>query len=173
MPRLRRPLIAGPVTRAGFFSAALVLVGILLTALLADRQQTERSIAPHPSLAPVDVVAIQLTALRSNSPRNEGIAAAYRFASANNRRNPRPLLLFANMLQSESYRSLLNHLSVEYGPVIREASRSLVPVVVTDRYGASSAYIWVLSQSTANRCRSCWMTDAVIPAGELHQLRFA
>jgi hypothetical protein len=118
-------------------------------------------------------VTAQLQALRGNAAGDEGIAVAYRFASAANQSSVGPLTHFARMLKSNDYAPLLGHLSVELGPTMESTARSYVPVVVTDSQGRSSAFVWVLSRSSSNRCGACWMIDAVLPAGQLHRLRFA
>lgn len=128
---------------------------------------------PHPDLQPREVVEIQLDALRGSDTSGDGIAVAYRFASALNQIHTGPLSRFGAMLKSKDYATLLNHISVEFGPTVSLDSRSYVPVVVTNGAGVSSAYIWILSRSTTNPCGDCWMTDAVIPAGSLDLIRFA
>lgn len=152
--------------------ALALAVFTLITVLKPAAFQVSGS-NPHPDLDPRQVVEIQLRALRRDDDSGEGIAVAYRFASAANRQSIGPLSHFGVMLETSDYATLLNHLSVEFGPTVAFDSRSYVPVVVTDRRGVSSAYVWVLSRSTANPCGDCWMTDAVIPAGNLNQVRFA
>jgi hypothetical protein len=128
---------------------------------------------PHPDLLPRQVVEIQLDALRRSDPSEDGIAVAYRFASAMNQMHTGPLSRFGAMLKSDDYATLLNQIGVEFGPTVDLDSRSYVPVVVTNDAGVSTAFIWVLSRSKTNPCGDCWMTDAVIPAGSLDRIRFA
>jgi hypothetical protein len=128
---------------------------------------------PNAALLPEDVVRIQLGALRTNQDDDEGIAVAFRFASPQNRSQTGPITRFAAILRSDPYLALLNHLDATFGRGMTTESRSYVPVVVTDARGVNSAFVWVLTRHEGTSCEACWMTERVVPLGELATLRFA
>jgi hypothetical protein len=128
---------------------------------------------PNAALQPQDVVRIQLDALRTNQIDDEGIAVAFRFASAQNRSQTGPITRFAAILRSDPYLGLLNHLNATVGSGMTTENRSYLPVVVTDARGVNSAYVWILTRDDGTSCGACWMTERVVPLGELATLRFA
>lgn len=128
---------------------------------------------PNPHLAPAEVVRIQVAALRQGSESREGIAVAFRFASPSNRARTGPITHFASMIRSDTYMPLLDNVSVEYGRTLTRADRSYTALIVTDRRGVSSGYMWVLSRQGPGSCEACWMTESVMPIGDMQSLRFA
>ena len=68
-------------------------------------------VKPDPSIAPVEVVAIQLKALQFNdNPKPDfGIAQTWAFAHPRNRAATGPLPRFASMIKGPSYAKMLNH----------------------------------------------------------------
>lgn len=122
---------------------------------------------------PVEVVQIQLSALRANQENDEGIAVAFRFASPQNRAHTGPITRFASLLKSADYLPLLNHIEASLGSTRGHHGSRFIPVVVTDAFGNSSAFVWVLSRQAHGECDNCWMTDQVIPLGQLSRIKFA
>ena len=98
---------------------------------------------PSPELDPSAVVRIQVEALRNNSQLNEGIVLTYNFASPANKGFTGPLNRFIAMLNSASYKQLLNHRSARYGPVVVSDREARQIVIITDMEGELiSAYQW-------------------------------
>lgn len=128
---------------------------------------------PHGALEPTEVVGVQLSALRTNQEDDEGIAVAFRFASPENRAQTGPITRFTSLLKSADYVPLLNHIEANVGEAWGHHGNSFIPVVVTDAFGNSSAFVWVLSRQSQGECQSCWMTDQVIPLGQLSRIKFA
>ena len=128
---------------------------------------------PSPELAPAEVVRIQVAALRHGTESEDGIAVAFRFASPSNRARTGPIAHFSSMIRSDTYLPLLDNVSVQYGRTYTRADRSYTALIVTDRRGVSSAYLWVLSRQGPGSCENCWMTDSVVPIGDMQSLRFA
>lgn len=147
---------------------ATVLWAILATPMttfasaMLEGTSVRAEINPAPGLEPAEVTRIQLEALRSNTPENEGIALTYRFASPENRRATGPLPRFVAMVRSPPYDHLVNHASVDFGPVVLVDGKAYQPVVVSDAQGDTAGYLWILSRQTSGEFEGCWMTDAVI-----------
>ena len=70
-------------------------------------------IFPSKNLKPIEIVKIQLNALKNNDlpKKNSGIEQTWIFAHPRNKVFTGPLSKFTNMLYSDDYRILLNHFS--------------------------------------------------------------
>lgn len=166
--RMRRPLLSGMLL-------ILMFTGMPSTGTdhVASDGMAKTTAHPTPTLAPSEVTRIQLEALRSNTPINEGIALTFRFASPANKRVTGPLPRFARMLKSPPYDRLLNHTSVDYGPVRIIDDKAYQPIVVTDTEGQKVGFLWILSRQPDGQFKDCWMTDAVISSEQAAAQRFA
>ena len=89
------------------FTAAVAVLLLSLPARAADL------VVPDPSIAPEEVVAIQMKALQFNdNPVSDfGIAQTWSFAHPRNRAATGPLQRFAGMLKGAGYGMMLNHVS--------------------------------------------------------------
>ena len=118
---------------------------------------------PHPDLTPRQVIKLQLDALRDNDRphRDAGIATAFGFASAANRRATGPVARFASMLRNPLYGPMLGHTSAEFGPVQVDGEVARAQVVLLGGDGRLVAYDFTLSRDPATRC---WLTDSVMLA---------
>jgi hypothetical protein len=109
-------------------------------------------------------VRVQVEALRTNSPLDEGIRLTYRFASPGNKSYTGPIGRFIRMLRSAPYDRLLNHRSARYGPVSISGTEAFQTVTVIDKEGEETAFRWLLSRQSRGAFKDCWMTNAVIAA---------
>ena len=118
---------------------------------------------PSPDLSPLQVVGIQLDALRRNDQlgHDAGIAITFRFASAANRAVTGPLERFAGMLKDPLYRPMIDHDSARFGPAQVEGDVARVQVVLFGRGGEVAAYDFTLSKDEDT---GCWLTDGVMLA---------
>lgn len=152
--------------------AVIILWPIAITVPVAYGQgiHSETSVraemVPAPDLVPSEVTRIQLEALRTNAPGDEGIALTYRFASPDNRRTTGPLPRFVAMVKSPPYDRLLNHRHVDFGPVEIVDGKAYQAIVVIDADGGRAGFIWIMSRQGAGEFEDCWMTDAVISTDE-------
>ncbi len=150
---MMNPRIPSRLFSAVVFGLFLVLLSC--STAFADSDQ------PRVGLEPEDVVRIQLEALKTNGPANEGIARTFRFASPANRAVTGPLERFALLFRSPAYQPMLNHVtSVVYSPVM-DSGLALVPVTLTQSDGSEVDYMFVLSRQTMEPYEDMWMTDAV------------
>ena len=153
-----------PAQRAAAGLAAALLVLLIGAAPAGDvaPPQADDGPHPHPSLAPADVVRIQLEALRDNDAADSGIAIAYRFASPDNRRSTGPLARFAAMIKREPYAMMLRYTDAVYGPVTVAGRRAAQRVVLSAPGRAPVTYVFHLTrQEDAGPLQECWMTEAV------------
>lgn len=162
-----------PLLRHVVSAMAIAVAVLVLVTAMRPSPNDFLALLPRPGLSPEQVVRIQIGALSTNSQRDEGIAVAFRFASPDNRTKTGPIARFASMIRSDDYLPLLDSLSVEYGRTMTRDGRSYTAILVTDRRGVSSAFVWVLAKQQSGVFADCWMTDSVIPVGDLQTLRFA
>ncbi len=128
--------------------------------LFAAEHPTE----PSAELAPEEVVAAQLHALRQNDPANRdaGIRIAFRFASPGNRQVTGPIERFIALVRNPLYAPMLNHRAARFGEMTVAGGAARQKVTLTARNGAPASYVFILARQDGAPCSGCWMTDAVI-----------
>ncbi len=152
----------------------LMILALLLAAPApAPDAPAGRPEGPKPDLTPEQVVRAQLDALKHNDdPREDaGIAAAFAFASPENRKTTGPLERFAKMVKGPQYRTMIGHTSAEYGPMMVTADKlAAQSVKVVGAGGETVEYMFILSKDAKT---GCWMTDgvAVLPPPSVKKRR--
>ncbi len=145
------------------FPVFLAALAFLATSLTAGAEELFPELVPSPSLAPDEVVRIQLGALAKNdSPRlDAGIEVTFRFASPDNRKKTGPLPRFIELVKNPVYAPMINHKAAEYGGAFEKDDHVLVPVMLTGSDDGKAAYIFVLGRQNVDACKGCWMTESV------------
>lgn len=150
----------------------LALSGCTMNAFgQAGEEQAVTLPTPSPTLSPEQVVRLQLESLQHNDASNQGIEAAFNFASPDNKRNTGPLTRFVKMLKAPPYNAMLNHKSVEFDPIEISRDSATQRVKLTGADGQTTVYIFMLSKQTEAPYQNCWMTDGVVvePSRDLPQ----
>ena len=121
--------------------------------------------SPHPSLAPLDVVKIVMSALQRNDAggTDRGIAITYNFASPANRRMTGPLPRFISLVSGPVYGEMINHKGAAYEKVIVEGQIAQVDVIIRTASGRFQGFRFTLSRQQGNAYEGSWMTDSVLP----------
>ena len=154
--------------RSRFYTA--LRISVLLLSITGHTAAAEL-ISPDPALAPEEVVAIQLEALRHNDDPtpNAGIAQTFALAHPNNKRVTGPLPRFELMIRSPAYRSLLGHSAHK---IERVAGNDLIvrfKVVVETPNGDAVEYLWEVSRVREGPDEGAWLTtnvSAPVSAGQ-------
>ena len=143
------------------FSPAL-LISVLLLSITGHAAAAEL-ISPDPALAPGEVVAIQLDALKHNDDPtpNAGIAQTFALAHPNNKRVTGPLPRFEMMIRSPAYRPLLGHLSHQIERVAGNDMIVRFKVVVETPTGDAVKYLWEVSRVREGPDEGAWLTTNV------------
>ena len=128
-------------------------------------------VVPDPSIAPEEVVAIQMKALQFNdNPKPDfGIAQTWNFAHPRNRAITGPLPRFAGMLKGPAYGQMLNHASHRIVPVPGDGDRVNFDVFMEPSRGNVLFFNWAVELVKGGEFDNCWMTVAVStprPAGQ-------
>ena len=130
-------------------------------------------VRPDPSIAPAEVVAIQLMSLKNNDlvEADFGIRQTWSFAHPQNRKITGPFPRFAMMLKGPGYDVLLNHKShsIKTGSNTASGQTNDVEmwqqfdVLMETRRGEILYFSWVVQKVTSGQFKDCWMTVAVSP----------
>ena len=142
------------------FRHFLCLMSIVVFAGFAQASELR---SPDTGLNPIDVVAIQLEALRMNDKpySDAGIAQTWAFAHPDNKRITGPLERFSRMLKSDPFRILIDHKEHAIEPVAKTETEALFAVRVVATDGREYGYRWNVSKVISGTFAGAWMTSAV------------
>ena len=136
---------------------------ILFTIFTSDIAFAEL-LKPNPALMPIEVISIQLNALKDNNNPylNAGVAQTWEFAHPSNRKYTGPLKNFTKMMYAPSYVIILDHIDHN---IIYVSVRDFIAhyfVEMTDKEGNKFGFTWTLEKViTESKFKDCWMTTAV------------
>ena len=136
-------------------------------------------VMPDPSIAPAEVVAIQLIGLKNNDliETDFGIRQTWSFAHPKNRIVTGPFPRFVQMLKGPGYSVLLNHKSHEIrnvpstseGKTNGDENRRQFDVFMETAKGDILYFSWIVQKVATGQFKDCWMTVSVSaprPAGQ-------
>ena len=121
-------------------------------------------IKPSIEIEPAKVVNIQLSGLMKNDnpSKNHGIKQTWEFAHPANKQYTGPLPKFINLLQSESYKMLLNHLDNEITEVFKSINRYGFEVTILALDKKYYKFQWVVEKYYEDGpLKDCWLTTSV------------
>jgi len=120
---------------------------------------------PHPSLSPKDVAKIIMNALRKNDQpsKNNGVKVTFSFASPRNRQNTGPLERFNLMIQSKTYRPMINHRKATFENYVVKGINARIDVILISSDGMKHGFRFGLTKQIGSKYNGSWMTDIVIP----------
>ena len=121
-------------------------------------------IKPKKIIEPSQVIQIQLSGLMNNDKPNpdDGIKQTWEFAHPANKKYTGPLPKFINLLQSESYKMLLNHLDNEITEVFKSINRYGFEVTILALDKKYYKFQWVVEKYYEDGpLKDCWLTTSV------------
>ena len=136
---------------------------ILFTIFTSDIAFAEL-LKPNPALMPIEVISIQLNALKDNNNPylNAGVAQTWEFAHPSNRKYTGPLENFTKMMNVPSYVIILDHTDHN---IIYVSVRDFIAhyfIELTDKEGNKFGFTWTLEKvREESEFKDCWMTVAV------------
>ena len=136
---------------------------VLLSIIITDLAFAEL-LKPNPALTPIEVISIQLNALKDNNNPylNAGVVQTWEFAHPSNRKYTGPLENFVKMMSSPSYFIMLDHTNHN---IISVSDRDFITyffVEITDKEGNKFGFTWTLEKvREESEFKDCWMTVAV------------
>ena len=121
-------------------------------------------IKPNNNIEPQQVVKIQLSGLMNNDNPNidNGIKQTWEFAHPSNKKYTGPLSSFINLLKSENYKMLLNHLESEIIKVFESNNRYGFEVRILGRDKNYYKFQWIVEKYyEEGPLKGCWLTTMV------------
>ena len=141
-----------------------ILFKILIIILFSSSYSNAELIKPRSDIKPKEVVKIQLTGLQKNdlSYKDRGIEQTWVFAHPNNKKYTGPLSKFVNLLKSESYNMLLNHLESEIIEVFKTNDKYGFEVIILGNDKNYYKFQWIVEKYyNDGALKDCWLTTSV------------
>ncbi len=126
---------------------------------------------PNSSIAPKEVVKIQLSGLQQNDLeyKDSGIEQTWNFAHPNNKKVTGPLNNFKRMIKGASYQMMIDHLSHTITEVRISNKSAQFEVIILDKNKIYHKFNWQVEKFTSEgSLKDCWLTTMVsspIPLG--------
>ena len=121
-------------------------------------------IKPSILIKPSEVVLIQLNGLMKNDDpkKNSGIKQTWMMAHPFDKKNTGPLPRFIKLLQSDSYRMLLNHLESQIVEVFKSKNRYRFEVTILGNNKNYYKFQWIVEKYYGEGAlKDCWLTISV------------
>ncbi len=121
-------------------------------------------IKPSTNIDPKKVVKIQLSALMKNDSPNKdsGIIQTWEFAHPKNQKATGPIERFKNMIKTDSYSMLLNHVDHEVIEIYASKDVATYEVTVLDIEKKYYKFKWQVEKYNAEGfLKDCWLTTSV------------
>ena len=121
-------------------------------------------VKPNNGIKPYQVIKIQLTGLMNNDipNKNSGIEQTWEFAHPSNKKYTGPLSKFVNLLKSESYNMLLNHLESEIIEVFKTNDKYGFEVIILANDKNYYKFQWIVEKYyNDGPLKDCWLTTSV------------
>ena len=121
-------------------------------------------IKPNSEIGPNQVVKIQLNGLMKNDEPNlnNGIKQTREFAHPSNKKYTGPLSSFINLLKSENYKMLLNHLESEVIKVFESNNKYGFEVRILGGDKNYYKFQWIVEKYyEEGPLKDCWLTTSV------------
>ena len=140
----------------------LVVVFFLATMFIVTAKA--ELIKPNIEIEPDQVVQIQLNGLMNNDKPNQdyGIKQTWEFAHPSNKKYTGPLPRFINLLKSESYKMLINHLDSEIIEVFKSSNQYGFEITILGNDKKYYKFQWVVQKyNDEGPLKDCWLTTSV------------
>ena len=145
---------------------SIILIIISLGFLRLNNNFATDLTKPNVNLKPFEVVSIQLDSLkRNNIPyKDAGIEQVWNFAHPNNKKLTGPLDKFKKMINSKSYKMLIEHENSEIIVLSENTNKSVYKVDILSSDKKKYSYIWQVEKvQIEGDLKDCWMTTSVSP----------
>ena len=137
---------------------------IIFATLLFNFSVLADLINPNPNILPEKVISIQLEALMKNDMpyQDAGISQTWEFAHPKNRQFTGPLANFKQMMKSDSYGLMIDHINHNIIYVSDNENMANYFVELTDKTGNKFGFTWIVSKVLVDgKFKNCWMTTSV------------
>ena len=118
-------------------------------------------IKPNKKLDAYDVIKIQLTALKNNDEKDQGIKQTWLFAHPDNKKVTGPYDRFRIMIYGKQYRHLINHSSHKIKLITNSPNTYVYKIEILTNDKKLFFYEWRVQKGSDDNCKKCWFTSAV------------
>ena len=147
-----------------FLFGIIYVLLILLFAVMFIATTRADVVKPNNGIEPYQVIKIQLRSLKNNDEpfKNAGIEQTWEFAHPNNKKYTGPLEKFKILLNSDSYKMLLNHIDHNIIEVKITDSKAAYEVTILGEEKNYYKFKWVVEKYEIDGpLKDCWLTTAV------------
>ncbi len=147
-----------------FLFGLIYLALIIFFAIMFITTTRADIVKPNNGIEPYQVVKIQLRSLKKNDEpfKNAGIEQTWEFAHPNNKKYTGPLEKFKILLNSESYKMLLNHIEHDIVEVKTTDSKAAYEVTILGQGKNYYKFRWIVEKYDFDGpLKNCWLTTAV------------
>ncbi len=147
-----------------FLYGLIYIILILFFAVMFIVTTKADIIIPNNGIEPYQVVKIQLQGLKNNNDpyENAGIEQTWQFAHPNNKKITGPLKKFKDLIKSDSYKMLINHIDHKVEEVKITDSKAAFEVTVLGDGKIYYKFRWVVEKyDLEGPLKNCWLTVAV------------
>ena len=140
------------------------LIVIFFLAIMFIVTAKAELIKPNIEIEPDQVVKIQLNGLMNNDEPylDDGIRQTWEFAHPSNKKYTGPLPRFINLLKSESYKMLINHLDSEIIEVFKSSNQYGFEITILGNDKKYYKFQWVVEKYyKEGPLKDCWLTTSV------------
>ena len=131
---------------------------------LMSAENLDNLLKPNTKLKPVDVLKIQLEALKNNNIpyKNAGIEQTWEFAHPDNKKKTGPLNNFINLIYSKNYNILIGHQKHEFKKINQSNDSFTYEVYIMTKDKKKYVYLWKIEKvKEKGILKNCWMTTLV------------
>ena len=147
-----------------FLYGIIYLILIFVFAVMFIVTAPADVIKPNNGIEPYQVVKIQLRSLKNNDEpfENAGIEQTWEFAHPSNKKFTGPLERFKNLLNSDSYSMMLNHIDHKIIEVKTTDSKAAYEVTILGEGKNYYKFRWMVEKYNRDGpLKDCWLTTAV------------
>ena len=147
-----------------FLFGIIYILLILLFAVMFIATTRADVVKPNNGIEPYQVVKIQLRSLKNNDDpyKNAGIEQTWEFAHPKKKKYTGPLEKFKILLNSDSYKMLLNHIDHNIIEVKTTDSKAAYEVTILGEEKNYYKFKWVVEKYEIDGpLKDCWLTTAV------------
>ena len=146
------------------FKKQQIIFKFLVIFLITISTSNAELLKPNSNIKPSEVVKIQLIGLQNNNKvfNDSGIEQTWNFAHPMNKQATGPLDRFKEMLKSNNYQMMINHISHTITQVRKGDDWVQFEVIILDKEKIYHKFNWQVEKFTEDGpLKDCWLTTMV------------
>ena len=146
------------------FKKQQIIFKFLVIFFIITSTSNAELLKPNSNIKPSEVVKIQLLGLQNNNEifKDSGIEQTWNFAHPMNKQATGPLDRFKEMLKSNNYQMMINHISHTITQVRRGDDWVQFEVIILDKEKIYHKFNWQVEKFIEDGpLKDCWLTTMV------------